>query len=115
MAQVSRRSSPRKSVAGERRAEVRGRDDAERQPRAAPRKLEQRAVLGDEKARARGERRLEELLVVGIAAHRQLPALALGQPRLDALRQAPALRDARLLRLGIERALGETPREHARE
>src|SRR5258706_9207744 len=80
-----------------------------------PRKLEQRPVLGNQELRPGRERRLEELLVIGIAARRQAGALAVGQSGIDALRKPPALRDAFGLRPGIERALGEASRQHARE
>src|SRR5688572_9804691 len=90
------------------RAELRRRDDQERHASALLSEREELAILGDEIVRFGGERRFEELLVVRITAHGQRPRRR-GQ-RIDASCDAPALRDARHLRLRIERALGEAAR-----
>src|SRR5438132_544765 len=50
-----------------------------------------------------------------VAATRQSRALRLGQRRVDAVREAPALSDAGRLRGGVEPALVQVVRQHARE
>src|SRR5207247_1433177 len=61
--------------------------------------------LGDEKTRARGERGLQELLIVRVAADGQASALRLRNGRVDALRDAAALGEAGAAARGVERAL----------
>src|SRR5258706_7656053 len=70
----------------DREAKFLRREDAKRRPRAMPRKLEQCPVLGDQELRPGRERRLEELLVIGIAARGPAGGLAVGQSGFDARR-----------------------------
>src|SRR4051794_17581585 len=92
------------------------RRDAERErARAAARELEQRAVLRDEHVRARGERGLEEDLVVGVAAARQAGALGGSQLVLDAPREPARLRKRGGLRGGGNAVAAEVVGEDALE
>src|SRR5438477_299252 len=75
--------------------------------RAAARELQQRAVLRDEHVGARGERGLEEDLVVGVTAARQAGALGGGQLVLDAPREPARLRKRGGLRGGGDAVAAE--------
>jgi len=83
--------------------------------RAAAGELEERAVLGDEDVGARGERGLQEHLVVGVAAARQAGALVRRERDVDAPRQAPRLAERALLRGARDAVPAEIVGEHALE
>ena len=72
-------------------------------------------VLGDERVGARGERELEELLVVGIGAARQLFAFIWRCRRIHVLCDAAAFGQAGSLLGCIQRVAREVIGEHALE
>src|ERR1051325_7191251 len=97
-------------------SEVRRLEDAKRQgARAAAVELEERAVLGENRVRARCDRGLDEFLVVRVAALRQAGARGLRERALDAARKAARLRERGGLGGGGDAVLAKIVGQHARE
>lgn len=79
------------------------------------RQLEKRTVPGHQQVGVRSERKLEEFLVVAIAAHGKFRA-SLGRQRfIDEAREAAATREARGTGRFVERAPAERVRQHPGE